>query len=105
MAEAAAERTEERDPAERNAEQADPPRTPSRTEDGTNGPDRVRGAARKDGKLKFTALLHHADVAALRRSFFKLKKTAAAGIDGRGQVLHCNNSSIFFTSLRFSDFF
>jgi group II intron reverse transcriptase/maturase len=42
----------------------------------------VREAAHKDGKLKFTALLHHADVDALRRSFFKLKKTAAVGIDG-----------------------
>jgi group II intron reverse transcriptase/maturase len=44
--------------------------------------DRVRGAARKDGDLKFTALLHHADVDALRQSFFKLKKKAAVGIDG-----------------------
>jgi group II intron reverse transcriptase/maturase len=42
----------------------------------------VREAARKDGKLKFTALLHHADVDALRRSFSKLKKTAAVGVDG-----------------------
>jgi group II intron reverse transcriptase/maturase len=48
----------------------------------SSGLDRVRGAARKDGDLKFTALLHHADVDALRRSFFKLKKTAAVGIDG-----------------------
>jgi len=44
--------------------------------------DRVRSAARKDGDLRFTALLHHADVDALRRSFFKLKKSAAFGIDG-----------------------
>jgi hypothetical protein len=29
----------------------------------------VREAARKDGDLKFTALLHHADVDALRSSF------------------------------------
>ena len=42
----------------------------------------MRGAARKDGDLKFTALLHHADVDALRQSFFKLKKKAAVGIDG-----------------------
>jgi hypothetical protein len=46
------------------------------------GLDRVRDAARKNGDLKFTALLHHADVDALRRSFFKLKRTAAVGIDG-----------------------
>ena len=42
----------------------------------------MREAARKDGDLKFTALLHHADVDALRRSFFRLKKTAAVGSDG-----------------------
>ncbi|MGB6221394.1 MAG: group II intron reverse transcriptase/maturase [Haloferula sp.] len=42
----------------------------------------MREAARKDGKLKFTALLHHADADALRRSFFKLKQTAAVGVDG-----------------------
>jgi RNA-directed DNA polymerase len=73
---------EERDPAERNAAQPASPRTQSRNQVEISGLDRVRGAARKDGDLKFTALLHHADVEALRRSFFKLKKTAAVGIDG-----------------------
>jgi RNA-directed DNA polymerase len=42
----------------------------------------VRGAARKDGASEFPALLHHADVDALRRSYLQLKKTAAVGIDG-----------------------
>jgi hypothetical protein len=32
--------------------------------------------------MKFISLLHHADVDALRRSFYQLKKTAAVGIDG-----------------------
>ena len=82
VSETPAELMEERDPVERNVEQSHPSRTPSRKFDGTNGLDRVRGAARKDGKMKFTALLHHADVEALRRSFFKLKRTAAVGIDG-----------------------
>ncbi len=82
VSETPAELMEERDPVERNVEQSHPPRTPSRKFGGTNGLDRVRGAARKDGKMKFTALLHHADVEALRRSFFKLKRTAAVGIDG-----------------------
>jgi group II intron reverse transcriptase/maturase len=59
-----------------------PPRIQSRDKAEASGLDRVRGAARKDGDLRFTALLHHADVDALRRSFFKLKKTAAVGIDG-----------------------
>jgi len=54
----------------------------NRNKAGTGGLDRVREAARKDGDLKFTALLHHADVDALRHSFFKLKKKAAVGIDG-----------------------
>lgn len=80
--EAFAERMEERHPAKRNAAQPAPPRTPSRKQAGTAGLDRVREAARRDGDLRFTALLHHADVDALRRSFFKLRKTAAVGIDG-----------------------
>ena len=80
--EASAEWMEERDPAKRNAAQPAPPRTQSRNEAGNVGLDRVRDAARKDGDLKFTTLLHHADVDALRQSFFKLKKKAAIGIDG-----------------------
>jgi RNA-directed DNA polymerase len=54
----------------------------SRDKAESSGLDRVRGAARKDGDLRFTALPHHADVDALRRSFLKLRKTAAVGIDG-----------------------
>jgi len=77
-----AEWMEEGYPAERNAAQPASPRTQSRNQVGTSGLDRVRGAARKDGDLKFTALLHHVDVDALRRSFLKLKKTAAVGING-----------------------
>jgi group II intron reverse transcriptase/maturase len=46
------------------------------------GLDGVRAAARKDGKLKFTALLHHIDLGMLRDSFFGLKKRAAPGVDG-----------------------
>lgn len=80
--EASAEWMEERHPAERNTMQPAPPRIQSRDKAESSGLDRVREAARKDGDLRFTALLHHADVDALRRSFFKLKKTAAVGIDG-----------------------
>ncbi len=43
---------------------------------------RVREAARRDGKLRFTALLHHVDGALLRRSYYALKRHAAAGVDG-----------------------
>jgi len=42
----------------------------------------VREAARKSRQLKFTALLHHVNVSLLRSSFYRLKKTAAVGVDG-----------------------
>lgn len=80
--EAPAERMEESDPAERNTNQPAMPRTQSRTNGGSKGLEGVRGAARKDSKLKFTALLHHIDEDLLNRSFFRLKKTAAVGVDG-----------------------
>jgi group II intron reverse transcriptase/maturase len=43
---------------------------------------RVNEAARKDKRTRFTALLHHVDVAALERSFRRLKRRASAGVDG-----------------------
>ena len=42
----------------------------------------VREAARRDKRLKFTALLHHVSVALLESSFYALKRDAAPGIDG-----------------------
>jgi group II intron reverse transcriptase/maturase len=42
----------------------------------------VREAAKKDGKLKFTALLHHVSIDLLRDSYNSLKKQAAPGVDG-----------------------
>ena len=57
----------------------------SRTQDRTSAPsalDRVRQAARKDRKARFTALLHHVTVDRLRDGFFRLKKQAAPGVDG-----------------------
>ena len=64
-----------------NTGQSNPNRTPSR-ESGPNGLDRVREAAKKDGKLQFTALLHHVSVELLRDSYYSLKKKAAPGVDG-----------------------
>lgn len=81
-AEAPAEPVEERDPAKRNAPQTVSPRTPSRNKVESRGLLGVREAARKDRRLKFTALLHHVDVARLTEAFFSLKRTAAVGIDG-----------------------
>ena len=80
--EASAEWMEKRDPAERNTDQTIPPQAQNRDKLGQSGLERVRKAARKDGKMQFVSLLHQADVDALRRSFDQLKKTAAVGIDG-----------------------
>ena len=43
---------------------------------------RVHEAASRDKKTRFTALLHHVNVEALERAFGRLKRGAAAGVDG-----------------------
>ena len=43
---------------------------------------RVNDAAKKDKRTRFTALLHHVDVAALERAFRRVKRKAAPGVDG-----------------------
>lgn len=49
----------------------------------SDGIERVRQAARKERKQRFTALLHHVyDVERLRTAYLALKRDAAAGIDG-----------------------
>jgi len=64
-----------------NTRQPNLGRTPSR-ESGPTRLERVREAAKQDGKLKFTALLHHVSIDLLRESYYSLKKQAAAGVDG-----------------------
>lgn len=76
-----AEVVEERPLTKENMEQPNLCRTPSR-ESGQSGLDRVRRVAKGDGKLRFTALLHHVTVDLLRSSYYKLKKRAAPGVDG-----------------------
>ncbi len=45
--------------------------------------ERIRQAARRDSRQRFTALLHHIyDVERLRAAYFGLKREAAPGIDG-----------------------
>jgi RNA-directed DNA polymerase len=45
--------------------------------------ERIREAAEKDKRLKFTTLLHHIyDYRALLMAYFRLKPQAAAGVDG-----------------------
>jgi RNA-directed DNA polymerase len=43
---------------------------------------RVNAAARKAAQTRFTALLHHVDVAALEGAFRRQKRRASAGVDG-----------------------
>ena len=46
--------------------------------------ERIRHAARRNRKEKFTSLWHHVyDITRLRRSFLKLKHKSVAGIDGK----------------------
>ena len=46
--------------------------------------DRIRNAAKEDGKQRFTALWHHVyTVNRLREAFYALKREAAPGIDGQ----------------------
>ena len=65
-----------------NLPQQNATRTPSRTVV-PNALERVRQAARKDKKLRFTALLHHIyNLETLRMAYFRLKKEASPGVDG-----------------------
>src|SRR3984893_10408971 len=76
-----AEGTEERRPTKQNTGQA----TASQMQSWVNALDglrRVREAAKRDKRLRFTALLHHVSVALLSNSFYALKREAAPGVDG-----------------------
>ncbi|MBC8242436.1 MAG: reverse transcriptase/maturase [Alphaproteobacteria bacterium] len=44
--------------------------------------ERIRHAARRDKEERFTALLHHVNIALLRWAFHRLKRNAAPGVDG-----------------------
>ena len=43
---------------------------------------RVNAAAQQAAQTRFTALLHHVDIAALERAFRRQKRLASAGVDG-----------------------
>src|SRR5438876_11959767 len=77
-----AEGMEGRGLAKGNLPQQNASRTPSRN-DASSALERVRQAAGKDKKLRFTALLHHIyNLETLRMAYFRLKKEAAPGVDG-----------------------
>jgi group II intron reverse transcriptase/maturase len=77
-----AETVEGRTPAKGNSHERTTLRTQGR--DGVHSAlARVRGAAQKDKRQRFTALLHHVyDVEHLRAAYLALRRDAAAGIDG-----------------------
>src|ERR1700674_1323129 len=77
-----AEGMEGRGLAKGNLPQQNASRTPSR-KDALSALERVRQAAEKDKKLRFTALLHHIyNLDTLRMAYFRLKREAAPGVDG-----------------------
>jgi RNA-directed DNA polymerase len=72
---------EGRSPAKGNTREQNASRTQNRTS-APSALDRVREVARKDRKVKFTALLHHVTIDRLRNAFLEIKHKAAAGVDG-----------------------
>src|SRR5438128_3627945 len=76
-----AEGGEPRTGAKGNTSQTDTRRTPRRASV-SPGLERVRRAAKQNKEERFTALLHHVDVALLRQAYFWLKREAAPGADG-----------------------
>ena len=78
----AAEATEGRGLAKGNSPECNAFRTQGR-ENAPSALERVRQAATRDKKQRFTALFHHIyDVERLRAAFYATKKNAAAGVDG-----------------------
>jgi RNA-directed DNA polymerase len=78
----AAEEVEGRGLAKGNPRQQNAPRTQCR-QDAPSALERVRLAAARDRRIRFTALLHHIyDLQALRAAYLSLKRGAAAGVDG-----------------------
>jgi len=78
----AAEEMEGRGPAKGNPLEQNAPRTQGR-EGAPSALERVRLAAARDKRMRFTALLHHIyDLTTLRTAYLALKREAAAGVDG-----------------------
>jgi len=91
----AAEAAEERERAKGNSPECNALRTQGR-ESTPSALERVRQAATRDKKQRFTALFHHIyNVDRLRVAFLAIKKNAAAGVDGEtwehyGETLEAN---------------
>ncbi|MBI2458724.1 MAG: group II intron reverse transcriptase/maturase [candidate division NC10 bacterium] len=79
----AAEAGEGRGSAKGNPNKRDTDRTQSRVGSVPNALERIRQAARRDRRQRFTALNHHVyDIGRLRQAYWALKRDAAAGTDG-----------------------
>ena len=76
-----AEAVERRGVAKGKAGETPTDRTQSRTPV-SQGLEGLREAAKRDRRMKFTALLHHVTPSLLVESFYDLKQNAAAGADG-----------------------
>ena len=91
----ATEATEGRELAKGNSSECNALRTQGR-ESTPSALERVRQAATRDKKQRFTALLHHVyDVERLRAAYLTMKKDAAAGVEGEtwepyGETLEAN---------------
>lgn len=80
--ERAAETAEGRGPAGGKTLGCNTPRTQSR-EGVPSALERIREAARRDGKQRFTALFHHVyDVGRLKMAYATLRRDASPGVDG-----------------------
>ena len=68
--------------AKGNPRQQNASRT-QRRPDAPSALERVRQAAKRDKRMRFTTLLHHVyDTDMLREAYFRLKPKAAPGVDG-----------------------
>ena len=76
-----AELVEERRLAEGNTGQQNAPRTQGRDDGASSALERVRRVARKDKEARFTALLHHVDLARLWAAYAAISPKAAPGVD------------------------
>lgn len=81
QAEATADGVEGRTVPKGNSTEGDMRRT-QRRESMTSALGRVREVARRNPKMRFTALLHHVTVERLTNAYGKLRKRAAVGVDG-----------------------
>ena len=78
----AAEAAEGRGLTKENADRQNTPRTQSRNDGVPSALDRVRQAALRNRKERFSALFHHITPERLKEAFLGIKRSAAPGVDG-----------------------